>query len=69
MMDPGGKTCTCGSNLWRHELLDAAGLFCGYVCDQCEDDKRAQFNPTIFESGTPYAMTGEEEDLFIDREG
>lgn len=62
------KACTCGSGLWRRELLDAAGIFCTYVCDDCEDKKRKQYRAEIFESGTPYAMSGEEQDLEIDYE-
>jgi hypothetical protein len=29
-------------------LLDAAGIFCTYVCIRCEEAKRAAFNPMIF---------------------
>jgi len=43
------KLCHCGSGLPRHELLDAAGVFCGFVCESCEDEHRKKFNPRIFE--------------------
>jgi len=56
------KLCPCGSGLERYELKDAAGIFCTFVCDKCEDEKRKRFNPAIFESG-PYAVSGEEEDI------
>jgi hypothetical protein len=58
------KTCTCGSGNPRRDLVDAAGIFCTFVCDACEDRKRDTFNPTIFEGGSAYAATGDEEDLW-----
>jgi len=57
------KTCSCGSKEPRRELVDAAGIFCTFVCDACEADKRKRFNPAIFEPFTPYAITGNEDDL------
>ena len=42
------KTCTCGSGEPRRELVDARGIFCTFVCDQCEDRKRATYRPDIF---------------------
>jgi hypothetical protein len=42
------KLCPCGSGEPRRELLDRRGIFCGYVCDQCEQDKRSQYHPDIF---------------------
>ena len=42
------KECTCGSGLPRRELIDAAGIFCAFVCDKCEKHKRMIFNPRIF---------------------
>lgn len=60
------RTCTCGSGLEGRELVDAAGIFCAFVCDQCEAEKRGKFNPRIFDGGTRYAATGEEEDIFAD---
>lgn len=62
------RPCPCGSGEPRHDLLDAAGIFCTFVCDRCEDEKRKKFNPAIFESRSPYAVTGAEEDLWIDWE-
>lgn len=55
--------CTCGSRKPRYELVDAAGIFCNYVCEDCESGKRQTYNPAIFEAGA-YAMTGDEEDLW-----
>ena len=42
------KLCPCGSGLARHELNDARGIFCGFVCDKCERAKRAKYRPEIF---------------------
>lgn len=41
-------TCTCGSGLPRRSLLDARGIFCDFVCDVCEERKRAKYRPDIF---------------------
>jgi hypothetical protein len=49
--------------LWSRELLDAAGIYCGRVCDKCEAEKRAKFRPEIFEAGTLYSESGEEDDI------
>jgi len=59
----GMKVCRCGSNKPRYELTDAAGIFCTFVCEDCEAAARKKFNPQIFDSGTNYAATGSEEDL------
>jgi hypothetical protein len=29
-------------------LTDARGIFCAFICDACEADKRAEFRPDIF---------------------
>ena len=42
------KLCPCGSGQPRRELLDARGLFCTFICDQCEAEKRAEFRADIF---------------------
>lgn len=57
------KPCNCGSGKPRYELRDAAGIFCCFYCDKCEAQKRAQFNPAIFDSRSAYAVTGEEADI------
>lgn len=61
-----GLPCGCGSNLPRSALYDAADNFCCYVCDSCEAEKRKRYNPVIFRTGTPYARSGEEQDIFAD---
>lgn len=40
--------CNCGSGLYRRELRDARGIFCTFVCDKCEREKRDRFDPAIF---------------------
>jgi transcription elongation factor Elf1 len=40
--------CFCGSGLPRRELVDARGIFCAFVCDNCEERQRAEFRPEIF---------------------
>ena len=42
------KTCPCGSGLPRRELKDARGIFCTFVCDKCEAEKKRGFRPDIF---------------------
>jgi len=42
------KLCNCGSGLARHELTDARGIFCAYVCSTCESKVRARYRPDIF---------------------
>ena len=32
----------------RWELLDARGMFCGFVCPICEETKKSKFRPEIF---------------------
>ena len=60
------KACHCGSGLPRFELKDAAGIFCTFVCDDCEAEARKKYRPQIFDESHPYASTGEEEDILID---
>ena len=33
----------------RHALYDARGIFCAYVCDKCEAEKRRGYRAEIFE--------------------
>ena len=42
------KCCSCGSGLYKRPLIDARGIFCFYVCDACEEEKRKTFRPEIF---------------------
>lgn len=57
------KLCRCGSGEPRRELKDAAGIFCAFVCDACERQTRAKYNPAIFNPRGRYAVTGEEQDI------
>lgn len=49
------RECPCGSGLHSWPLHDARGIYCGRVCDQCEEEKRAQFRPEIFTDSSYYA--------------
>jgi hypothetical protein len=42
------RECNCGSGKPRYELRDAAGMFCAFVCEVCEEKKKSTFNPRIF---------------------
>ena len=42
------QMCPCGSGEFPRELKDARGIFCGYVCNECEAGKRAEFRDDIF---------------------
>lgn len=46
------RPCPCGSGLPREELRDARGIFCTFICDACEDEKRGRFRPDIFTDPT-----------------
>jgi hypothetical protein len=53
------KPCPCGSEKPRFELRDALGIFCTFICDDCEDEKRARFRPEIFSDPNWWQDTGE----------
>lgn len=60
------KLCNCGSGKARYDLKDAAGIFCTYVCEDCEDTVRKRYNPDIFRPDSTYALSGEEDDIMPD---
>ena len=45
-----GKPCNCGSGLPRYTLEDARGIFCSYVCKECEDDVKAKYRPEVLKN-------------------
>lgn len=47
--------CPCGSNRLGRELIDARGIFTTYICDECEERKRAQFRPDVFDDPNYWA--------------
>jgi hypothetical protein len=49
------KLCPCGSGEPREELVDARGIFCAFVCSQCEAGKRAGYRPDIFTDSNYWA--------------
>ena len=50
---PAAKPCRYGSGEPRRELRDAHNIYCAFVCDDCEAEKRAEFDPRIF-TADPY---------------
>jgi hypothetical protein len=42
----GGRDMNCDAS--RHALYDARGIFCTYVCDKCEPEKKSGYRPDIF---------------------
>ena len=47
--------CPCGSGEYPEALYDARGIFCCYVCDKCEKEKKSRYRPEIFEDGNYWA--------------
>jgi hypothetical protein len=39
--------CKCGSGKGHYALYDARGIFCAYVCDDCVEEKTAQYRPEV----------------------
>ena len=47
------KKCPrCNSGKPRYILHDAMGIVCGYVCDDCVEEKKSTYNPDIFKQDT-----------------
>ena len=44
--------CGCGSRKPRYELIDARGIFCTFVCEDCEEQKKRKYRRDIFEDCT-----------------
>lgn len=44
----GRPLCPCGSCLPRRTLEDARGIFCTYVCNECEAKQKAKYRADIF---------------------
>lgn len=40
--------CHCGSGKPTYELLDARGIYCCRVCEDCEEIAKSKFRPEIF---------------------
>jgi len=47
--EPAAPKCTCGSNKERYPLEDARGIFCAYVCEDCEEEVKGRYRPEVFE--------------------
>lgn len=52
-LSPATRPCPCGSDEPRRELRDAMNIFCAFVYDRCEAEKRGEFDPRIF-TANPY---------------
>lgn len=48
----GQHLCRCGSGKERFPLHDAQGIFCAYICDDCEETVRSKYRPEIFSGYT-----------------
>jgi hypothetical protein len=57
-MEP-GHICERGE---RWPLRDARGIFCAYICQHCETEKRARYRPEIFEDSNYACDEAVEED-------
>ena len=55
--------CTCGSGLEKRPLIDARGIFCTYVCDSCEKERKDKFRPEIFKDAKYETSEPIEEEL------
>jgi hypothetical protein len=49
-LDRRERLCNCGSGKVRCSLEDARGIFCVYVCDDCEDEIKRKYRPEIFDN-------------------
>lgn len=56
------KLCPCGSGQPREELRDARGIFCTFICDRCETEKRARYRADVFDDPQYPADEAIEED-------
>lgn len=56
------RDCYCGSGLKWRELVDARGIFCCFVCDKCEVERRKEFRKEIFTDPNYRASEPIEED-------
>ena len=48
------KLCSCGSNEPRYDLIDARGIFCCYVCDECKLRKALRYRVEVLEDPNYY---------------
>ena len=42
------KCPNCESGKFPYILTDNMGCSCGYVCEDCEEEKKKKYNPAIF---------------------
>ena len=46
------KCPNCGNHKPKYMLYDGAGIECGYVCDNCVEDKKSKYDPSVFKQDT-----------------
>lgn len=56
------KVCNCGSGKERYPLSDARGIFCAYVCEDCESEVRKKYRVDVMEDPNYYCDEQIEED-------
>ena len=44
---PEKDICRCGSGKERYGLSDARGIFCCYMCEDCEKEKRSRYRAEV----------------------
>jgi len=49
------RLCDCPKGGLQRPLYDARGIFCCYVCDGCEAEKRRKYRPDIFTDSNYWA--------------
>jgi hypothetical protein len=42
-------TCSCGSGKPKEALYDARGIFCCFVCEDCEQEQRGRYRVDVLE--------------------
>jgi len=57
------RTCSCDSGLPRRDLYDARSIFCCFICDKCEAQKRERYRAEIF-TNSNYKTTEDVEDAY-----
>jgi hypothetical protein len=57
--------CHCGSGEEAYILRDARGISCGYVCSQCEEERKSHYRADIFEDSEYWADEPIEEEDWI----
>ena len=46
------KCPNCDSGKFPYILYDGAGISCGYVCSNCEENKKSTYHHSVFKQDT-----------------